>query len=58
MRQLPEHYRQILLLHSTEGLTIAQIAEKLGSTTDAVRKLWGRVVDEVAKLLDSLHEST
>jgi RNA polymerase sigma-70 factor (ECF subfamily) len=57
MQQLPEHYRQVLFFHTTEGLTFAQIADKLGSTADAVRKLWGRAVDELAKLLDSPHES-
>jgi RNA polymerase sigma-70 factor (ECF subfamily) len=58
MQQLPEHYRQVLCLHTTEGLTFAQIADKLGSTADAVRKLWGRAVEELAKLLESPHEST
>jgi RNA polymerase sigma-70 factor (ECF subfamily) len=51
LRQLPEHYRQVILLRSTENLTFAQIAEKLGSTPDAVRRLWGRAVEELAKLL-------
>jgi RNA polymerase sigma-70 factor (ECF subfamily) len=55
--QLPEHYRQVLLFKSTENLTWQQIAEKLDSTPDAVRKLWGRAVEELAKLLDSPHES-
>jgi RNA polymerase sigma-70 factor (ECF subfamily) len=58
MQQLPEHYRQVLILHTTEDLTFAQIADKLGSTADAVRKLWGRAVEELAQLLDSPHEST
>jgi len=57
MQQLPEHYRQVLFLHTTDNLTFAQIAEKLGSTTEAVRKLWGRAVEELAKHLDTPHES-
>ena len=57
IQQLPEHYRQVLRMHTTEDLTFAQIAGKLGSTPDAVRKLWGRAVDELAKLLESPHES-
>jgi RNA polymerase sigma-70 factor, ECF subfamily len=51
IQQLPEHYRRVILWRSTETLTFAQMAEKLGSTTDAVRKLWGRAVEELAKLL-------
>jgi RNA polymerase sigma-70 factor, ECF subfamily len=57
MQRLSEHYRQILLLHAAEGLTFVQIAEKLGSTADAVRKQWGRAVEELAKQLDAPHES-
>jgi RNA polymerase sigma-70 factor (ECF subfamily) len=57
MQKLPEHYRQVLRMHTTEDLTFVQVAEKLGSTADAVRKLWGRAVDELAKLLESPHES-
>ncbi|HEY7153626.1 MAG TPA: sigma-70 family RNA polymerase sigma factor [Gemmataceae bacterium] len=58
LRELPGHYRQVLQLHSSEGLTFVQIAEKLESTPDAIRKLWGRAVEELAKLLDSPHESS
>jgi RNA polymerase sigma-70 factor (ECF subfamily) len=57
LRELPNHYRQVLLLHSSEDLTFVQIAEKLESTPDAIRKLWGRAVEELAKLLESPHES-
>jgi DNA-directed RNA polymerase specialized sigma24 family protein len=58
VRQLPEHYRQVLFLHTSENLTFAQIAEKLGNTTDGVRKLWARAVDEPAELLEASKEST
>jgi RNA polymerase sigma-70 factor, ECF subfamily len=58
MQRLPEHYRQVLILHTTKDLTFAQIAEKLSSTADAVRKLWGRAVAELGRLLESPHEST
>lgn len=58
MQQVPEHYRQVLRLHNTDGLTFTEIAEKLGSTGDAVRKLWGRAVEELAKRLERPDEST
>ena len=57
LRELPDHYRQVLRLHSSEGLTFGQIADELESTPDAIRKLWGRAVEELTKLLDSPHES-
>ena len=53
MRRLPEHYRQVLVLHTSEGLTFAQIAEKMDSTAEAVRKQWGRAVEELTKLLET-----
>lgn len=53
MQQLPAHYRQVLLLHTTEDLTFAQIAKALDSTADAVRMMWGRAVEELAKHLNA-----
>jgi RNA polymerase sigma-70 factor (ECF subfamily) len=58
LQQLPEDYRQVLLLHTTEGLTFVQIAERMGRTADAVRKLWGRAIEELVRLLETPHEST
>jgi RNA polymerase sigma-70 factor (ECF subfamily) len=55
--QLPDHYRQVLRMYTTERLTFVQIAEKLGSTADAVRKLWRRSLEELRKHLDTPHES-
>ncbi len=56
MQRLSEHYRQVLRMHTSEGLTFVQIAEKLDSTADAVRKVWGRAVEELAKHLETPHE--
>lgn len=53
LQQLPEHYRQVIRMYSMERLSFVQIAEKLSSTPDAVRKLWGRAVEELAKHLVS-----
>jgi RNA polymerase sigma-70 factor (ECF subfamily) len=58
MQQLPEHYRQVLVWHATDGLSFVQIADKLGNSPDAVRKLWGRAVEELARRLETPHEST
>lgn len=53
LRRMPEHYRQVLVLHTSEGLTFVQIAEKLDSNADAVRKLFGRAVEELTRLLET-----
>lgn len=58
LQQLPEHYRQVLRMYSMEKWTFVQIAEKMGSTADAVRKLWGRAAEELARHLIPPHESS
>lgn len=37
LESLPVHYRQILLLRDLEGMTIAEMAEQLGLTREAVK---------------------
>ncbi len=49
--QLPEHYRQVIRMHALDELTFVQIARRLGSTAEAVRKLWKRASEELAKHL-------
>ncbi len=57
LQQLPEHYRQVLRLYMRDRLTFVQIAAKLGSSADAIRKLWKRAIEELTKHLDTPHES-
>lgn len=49
--RLPAHHRQVLLLHMSEEWTFVQIAEKLDSTAEAVRKRCKRAAEELMKLL-------
>lgn len=51
LRQLPEHYRQVLLLHTWEELTFAQVGARLRCSAEAARKLWGRAAEELATVL-------
>ena len=51
LRQLPEHYRQVLLLRTWEELTFAQIGVRLLCSAEAARKLWGRAAEELAMVL-------
>lgn len=37
MESLPAHYREIVLLRDLEGLTIAELAERLGLTREATK---------------------
>jgi len=42
LNDLPEDYREVLVLRHLEGLTFPQIAERMGRTVDSVEKLWLR----------------
>jgi RNA polymerase sigma-70 factor (ECF subfamily) len=50
--ELPEHYREVVLLARSEGLTHAQIAERTGRSPGSVRMLLSRAMAELARLLD------
>ena len=54
LRQLPEHYRQALLLRTWEELTFVEIGHRLRCSAEAARKLWGRAA---AKLVATLRDS-
>lgn len=56
-QRLPEHYRRVLRMYTRDGLTFVQIAVEMGSTAEAVRKLWRRAIEELTKHLNPLHES-
>jgi RNA polymerase sigma-70 factor (ECF subfamily) len=58
VRLLPEHYRLVLFWHTVKGQSFVQLAETLGGTADAVRKLWGRAIKELTRLLDTSSEIT
>jgi RNA polymerase sigma-70 factor (ECF subfamily) len=52
LRQLPEHYRQVLLLHTWEELTFVEVGERLHCSAGAARKLWRRAAKEFALVLE------
>jgi RNA polymerase sigma-70 factor (ECF subfamily) len=42
--QLPEDYREVLILRHMEGLTFPEVAQRMGRTLDSVKKLWTRAL--------------
>jgi RNA polymerase sigma-70 factor (ECF subfamily) len=40
--QLPEDYREVLVLRHLEGLTFPEVARRMGRSLDSVEKLWMR----------------
>ncbi len=41
---LPDHYRQVIRWHHEERLTFEAIADRLGTSPEAARKVWGRAL--------------
>jgi len=45
LAQLPEDYREVLILRHLEGLTFPGVSQRMGRTLDSVKKLWTRALD-------------
>jgi RNA polymerase sigma-70 factor (ECF subfamily) len=51
LAQLPEHYREVIILHHLEGLSLALVAGRLERTEDSVEKLWTRALLRLRRAL-------
>jgi RNA polymerase sigma-70 factor (ECF subfamily) len=49
--RLPEHYREVMIFHHLEGLSLREVAERMGRTEDSVEKLWARALIQLRRLL-------
>jgi RNA polymerase sigma-70 factor (ECF subfamily) len=49
--QLPEDYREVLILHHLEGLSHPDIARRMGRTVDSVKNLWARALARLRRSL-------
>ena len=53
--QLPEDYREVIILRNLEALTFPEVAERMGRSLDSVEKLWMRAL---ARLRQQLGEQS
>ena len=51
LQQLPEHYREVIILHQLEDLAFPEVAERLGRSVDSVKNLWIRALTRLRHLL-------
>ena len=51
LTQLPEAYRQVIVLRHLEGLTFPEVARRMGRSLDSVEKLWMRALARLRQLL-------
>jgi len=51
MGRLSDDYRQVILWRQVENLAFEEMAQRLGRSIDAVRKLWWRALQSLQKEL-------
>lgn len=47
--RLPDHYRQAVVWRHHEGLSFEEIADRLGGSAEAARKVWARGVERLQR---------
>lgn len=52
--RLPEHYREVILLHQLEDLSFPEVAERMGRTLDSVKNLWIRALAQLRRQLEAV----
>jgi RNA polymerase sigma-70 factor (ECF subfamily) len=54
---LPDDYREVIVLRHLEGLTFPQVAQRLGRSLDSVEKVWMRALVRLRQLLGGANEA-
>jgi RNA polymerase sigma-70 factor (ECF subfamily) len=49
--ELPDHYRQVIVLHQVEDLSFPEVARRMGRTVDSVKNLWLRALAKLREIL-------
>ena len=58
LSELPADYREVLVLREMEGMSLRQVAQRMGRTENAVQKLWARAVVQMRRLMHNLLEAS
>jgi RNA polymerase sigma-70 factor (ECF subfamily) len=51
LQQMPEAYREVIILRQLQGLSFAEVARRMGRTLDSVKNLWARALARLPQLL-------
>ena len=54
LEQLPEDYREVIILRHMEGLAFPEVARQMGRTLDSVKKLWARGLIQLRRCLGGM----
>lgn len=58
LTQLPDHYREVIVLRNMQGLPFEQVATEMQRSAGAVRMLWVRAIDRFRLLLEQTRSTT
>ena len=50
--QLPEDYREVIILRHLEGIAFADVAARMGRTVNSVQKLWVRALAKLREAME------
>ena len=56
MTRLPPEQSAVISLRAFHGLSVPQIAEKLGRSSDSIYKVWSRAIQSLEKDLRSYEQ--
>jgi RNA polymerase sigma-70 factor (ECF subfamily) len=51
LTRLPEHHREVVILHHVEGRSLREAAELMNRSTTSVKKLWARAMVELRQIM-------
>jgi RNA polymerase sigma-70 factor (ECF subfamily) len=51
LEHLPEHYREVIILHQLEDLSFPEVARRMGRSLDSVKNVWVRALTRLRRLL-------
>ncbi len=54
LNDLPEDYREVIILRQLEGLSFPDVARRMGRTEDSVKNVWLRALGRLRLSLDHL----
>ena len=54
LQELPDDYREVIILRQLEGLSFPDVARRLGRTEDSVKNVWLRALARLRRALEDL----
>ncbi|MGI9457107.1 MAG: sigma-70 family RNA polymerase sigma factor [Aeoliella sp.] len=51
LEQLPEHYREVIVLRNLRDLSFPEVAQQMGRTVDSVKQMWPRALARLRQQL-------